>query len=153
MSLGSLSFGSCDKLCNAYHDYKKCWSYLQTQFQACMFSSEDEERRIDVELAKLGMRGTTITAASGDGASHFAFGPFSESIGGDLDEIICSSMNLPVYPTSSPYVLSVGGTQWSSDDMYGPTCSRSSPCAWTDGTFFVSLILTLHTLPNIFYKI
>ena len=64
-----------------------------------MFPSEDMERRIDAELAKLGMRGTTVTAASGDGASHFAFGPFSGDIGGDLDEIICKQMNMPVYPT------------------------------------------------------
>lgn len=30
-------------------------------------------------------------------------------------------------------MLSVGGTQWSSDDMYGPDCSASKPCGWTDG--------------------
>ena len=39
---------------------------------------------------------------------------------------------MPVYPTASPYVLSVGGTQWSSDDIYGPTCSASAPCGWSD---------------------
>ena len=138
MSLGSLSFGSCDKMCNALvqkggHTYEACWSYLQTQFQACMFDSEAVEQRIDAELAKLGLRGTTITAASGDGASHFAFGPFSGGIGDDLNAIICNKMNMPVYPTSSPYVLSVGGTQWSSDDIYGPQCSSEKPCGWTDG--------------------
>ena len=100
MSLGSLSFGSCDKMCNALvqkggHTYEACWSYLQTQFQACMFDSEAVEQRIDAELAKLGLRGTTITAASGDGASHFAFGPFSGGIGDDLNAIICNKMNCP----------------------------------------------------------
>ena len=138
MSLGSLSFGSCDKMCTALsksggHTYKSCWSYLQTQFQACMFDSETVEQRIDAEFAKLGLRGTTITAASGDGASHFAFGPFSGGIGDDLNSIICKSMNMPVYPTSSPYVLSVGGIQWTSDDIYGPECSSDKPCGWTDG--------------------
>ena len=137
MSLGSLSFGSCDKMCSALskkggHTYASCWSYLQTQFQACMFDSESLEQRIDSEFQKLGLRGVTITAAAGDGASHFAFGPFSGGIGDDLDTIICSEMNMPVYPTASPYVLSVGGTQWSSDDIYGPTCSASAPCGWSD---------------------
>jgi tripeptidyl-peptidase I len=137
MSLGSLSFGSCDKMCSALskkggHSYSSCWAYLQTQFQACMFDSETIEQRIDAEFQKLGLRGVTITAASGDGASHFAFGPFSGGIGSDLDSVICSSMHMPVYPTASPYVLSVGGTQWSSDDIYGPECSASAPCGWTD---------------------
>jgi subtilase family serine protease len=75
----------------------------------------------------------TVTAASGDGGSHFAFGPFSGGIGGALDELICKSFHMPVYPTASPYVLSVGGTQWDSDDLYGPTCSRAKPCGWSSG--------------------
>lgn len=91
------------------------------------------ETRIDAEFAKLGLRGVTITAASGDGASHFAFGPFSGDIGDSLNTIICAQMNMPVYPACSPYVLSVGGIQWSSDDIYGPECSPDKPCAWTDG--------------------
>jgi len=138
LSLGSLSFGACDKVCQALskkggHSYDSCWGYLQTQFQACMFGSAIEEQRIDAELAKLGLRGVTVTAASGDGASHFAFGPFSGGVGEELDSIICEEMNMPVYPTCSPYVLSVGGVQWQSDDMYGPECSSSRPCGWTDG--------------------
>ena len=31
------------------------------------------------------------------------------------------------------FVLSVGGIQWQSDDMYGPTCSAAKPCGWSDG--------------------
>ena len=88
-----------------------------------MFSSEALEERIDTEMMKLGMCGTTITAASGDGASHFAFGPFQGGIGDELNAIICQEMNMPVYPASSLYVLSVGGSQWQSDDIYGPNCS------------------------------
>jgi hypothetical protein len=99
MSLGSLSFGSCDKVCNALaakggHTYKACWAYLQSQHQACMFGSLAVEQSIDKELQKLGLRGVTVTAASGDGASHFAFGPFSGGIGSALDEIICDKMNM-----------------------------------------------------------
>ena len=66
-----------------------------------MFDSETLEQRIDAEFQKLGLRGVTITAAAGDGASHFAFGPFSGGIGDDLDTIICSEMNMPVYPTGN----------------------------------------------------
>ena len=117
LSLGSLSYSSCDKLCRCAAallsstyllatstfspstssrpltpvlltrspcstqkaaSYGACWSYLQSQFQVCMFESADVERRIDVELQKLGLRGVTVTAAAGDGGSHFAFGPFSQ---------------------------------------------------------------------------
>jgi subtilase family serine protease len=138
LSLGSLSFGACDKVCSALaakggHTYPQCWDYLQTQFQACMFGDADVVTRIETELMKVGLRGTTVVAASGDGASHFAFGPFQGGIGDDLNTIICDSMHMPVYPTSSPFVLSVGGTEWSSDDMYGPTCSSTQPCGWDSG--------------------
>lgn len=98
-----------------------------------MFDSATIEQRIDAEFIKLGLRGVTITAASGDGGSHFAFGPFSGSIGGALDGIICESMHLPVYPTASPYVLSVGGLEWRPDTMYGPSCSSTHPCGWSGG--------------------
>ena len=138
LSLGSLSFGSCDKVCTALaagssHTYPQCWAYLQTQFQACMFGDATVVTRIETELMKIGLRGTTVTAASGDGASHFAFGPFQQGIGTALNAIICKSMQMPVYPTSSPFVLSVGGLEWSSDDMYGPTCSSAAPCGWDSG--------------------
>jgi subtilase family serine protease len=42
-----------------------------------MFQSQQQEYSIDIEFMKLGLRGVTITAASGDGGSHFAFGPFN----------------------------------------------------------------------------
>ena len=69
-----------------------------------MFGSAELESRIDAEFMKLGLRGVTIVAASGDGGSHFAFGPFSGTIGHALDSIICEQMHMPVYPTASPYV-------------------------------------------------
>jgi len=130
MSLGSLSFGACDKLCKKASNYKSCEAYLQTQFQACMFSSAALEKRTDAEFAKLGLRGTTVITASGDGGSHFAFGPFGKS---ELNEIICKGLNMPVYPADSAFVLSIGGLQWTSDDMYGPECSKASPCGWSSG--------------------
>ena len=42
--------------------------------QVCMFGSADEQQRINVEFMKLGLRGVTVVAASGDGGSHWAFG-------------------------------------------------------------------------------
>ena len=27
----------------------------------------------------------------------------------------------------------MGGTEWSSDDIYGPTCSSTKPCGWDSG--------------------
>lgn len=96
-----------------------------------MFHSQNLEDRIDVEFAKLGAKKVTIVAASGDGGSHFSFGPFSSGeIASELNAIICEKMNMPVYPTSSPWVLAVGGTQWLSDGMYAPPCTPTQPCAW-----------------------
>ena len=141
MSLGSLSFGSCDKMCTALvaqggYSYSQCWSYLQTQFQVCMFSSEKEEQRIDAEFQKLGLRGVTITAAAGDGGSHWSFSRFDDGseLGSALNNIVCSSMNMPTYPASSPYVLAVGRWQWSPYSDYNrDDCSSWTPCGWNRG--------------------
>lgn len=74
------------------------------QFQVCMFDSKDLVDRIETEFKKLGLRGVTILAASGDGGSHWAFGRFEDDlgVGSALNEIICGEMNMPVFPTSSP---------------------------------------------------
>eukprot|EP00937_MAST-01D_sp_MAST-1D-sp2_P003015 g3015.t1 len=139
LSLGSLAYSSCDRLCkgvagrNDGHSYGECWSYLQTQFQVCMFSSQAQENRIDAELQKLGLRGVTVLAAAGDGGSHFAFGPFQTgSLAAALNAVACEQDSMPVYPACSPFVLSVGGTQWQSES-YGPDCSPTQPCGWTGG--------------------
>ena len=101
MSLGSLSFGSCDKMCNAR---QKVVTLTRPVGPTCKHSFRRAcliAKRLSSVLTlslRLGLRGTTITAASGDGASHFAFGPFSGGIGDDLNAIICNKMNMPVYP-------------------------------------------------------
>jgi len=60
---------------------------------------------------KLGLKGVSIFAASGDGGSHFSFGPFNNgSLSDELNSLICKNFNMPVFPTSSPYVTAVGGT-------------------------------------------
>jgi len=40
-----------------------------------MFKTKDQNDRIENEFMKLGIRGTTITSASGDGGSHYSFMP------------------------------------------------------------------------------
>lgn len=68
-----------------------------SQFQVCMFNSQILEDRIDTEFAKLGSKGVTIVAASGDGGSHFSFGPFdSGALASELNSIVCGQMHMPV---------------------------------------------------------
>ena len=42
-----------------------------------MFPNADVVNRINIELQKLGIRGVTVLAASGDGGSHFSFQKYS----------------------------------------------------------------------------
>ena len=79
--------------------------------------------RISTEFQKLGLRGVTVLAATGDGGSHFSFMPFdsSDPIGAALNAISCNYI-IPTFPgtakllflvdseASSPYVIGVGGT-------------------------------------------
>lgn len=118
LSIGSLSFASCQRLCKSVapkFDYDTCWAYLTTtQHQVCMFESQALTDSINVEFMKLGVRGMSIFAASGDGGSHWAFGPFddqgpSPALASALNELGCAQ-NWPVFPADSPYVTAVGGT-------------------------------------------
>jgi len=117
ISLGSLSAYSCDLLCKKAgekgFELAKCNDFLQDQRQVCMFLSQDQVKRINAAFQVLGSRGTTIFGSSGDGGSHFSFGPFSGGgeLGEALNDISCN-YNMPVFPTTSPYVVSVGGTDW-----------------------------------------
>lgn len=116
LSLGSLSGESCDLLCDkavdAGHTRQECRDYLQQQRQVCMFLSQDQVSRINTAFQVLGARGVSVFASSGDGGSHFSFTEFS---GGDiadtLNQISCE-FQMPVFPTCSPYVISVGGEMW-----------------------------------------
>jgi len=126
MSLGSLGAYACDTLCSEAvkkgFTMEKCRSYLQDQRQVCMFLSQSQTDRINSAFKVLGTRGVTLFGASGDGGSHFSFGSFE---GGDIADAlntISCDINMPVYPTASPYVVSVGGTMWSGDS--------SNPVTW-----------------------
>ena len=56
-----------------------------------------------------------------DGGSHFSFGPFQgdSKIANALNDISCE-FQLPVFPTASPYVVSVGGEMWKNGDSHKP---------------------------------
>jgi tripeptidyl-peptidase-1 len=105
---------------------EECKAYLQQQRQVCMFLSQVQTDRINSAFKVLGARGVSVFGSSGDGGSHFSFGPFSDgAIADTLNEISCE-YNMPVYPTASPYVISVGGTMWSGDSTKPVTWSYSS---------------------------
>ena len=60
---------------------ESCEAYLQTQRQVCMFTSVAQVGAINRALQALGLRGVSVLGASGDGGSHWSFGPFP-GIGG-----------------------------------------------------------------------
>lgn len=132
MSLGSLSWASCNDLCvqsvintGGSITYDECVSYMQSQRQVCMYTSAEETEKINDELLLISLQGVTILAATGDGGSHFSFQPFDElnKIGRALNNVSCH-FNFPTFPASSPYLLAVGGTQWEK-------ASPAAPIAWT----------------------
>ena len=115
MSLGSLSSYSCEYLCNqvaanSSYSFSDCLDFASSQFQVCMFTNPQEDR-MNTEFQKLGARGLTAFAASGDGGAHFSFQPFpsSSELGTLLNEFSCAHI-LPTYPAASPFVVAVGGT-------------------------------------------
>ncbi|GMH53025.1 hypothetical protein TrRE_jg6329 [Triparma retinervis] len=125
MSLGSLSAASCDLLCNAAieggYSQKDCDEYFATQRQVCMFLTTDQTEKISTALQVLGTRGVTVLAASGDGGSHYSFQAFESDggIGDVLNEASCAN-SIPVFPTASPYVLSIGGEMWKNGNSDHP---------------------------------
>ena len=124
LSLGSLSPHSCTLLCDEAvkegQSRAACEAYLQQQRQVCMFISEAQAARIDVALQALGVRGVSIFGSSGDGGSHWSFGEFDPEnpTGAVLNKIGCK-FQFPIYPSPSPYMISVGGTMWAGDDPAG----------------------------------
>jgi hypothetical protein len=131
MSLGSLSWDSCNKMCELGAatggvSFSDCMQYVQyTQRQVCMMDTAAQTERINREFMKIGLRGTTLLAATGDGGSHYSFQPFpQDSIGSILNQVSCT-YNFPTFPSASPFVLGVGGTQWNGAP------SPSQPIAWS----------------------
>ena len=81
LSLGSLSSFSCANFCTTLaattsHTYAQCHTFLQSQRQVCLFLDNQQTQRINVAFKVLALRGVTVVSASGDGGSHWSFGPF-----------------------------------------------------------------------------
>jgi tripeptidyl-peptidase-1 len=131
MSLGSLSWQSCNMLCtkasansNGAFSFADCYAYMQTQRQVCMFLTDVEVQRANVAFQAIGMRGISAFGATGDGGSHFSFQPFPElnEIGAALNQVSCA-YSIPTFPASSPFVVGVGGSSWIG-------ASPAAPIAW-----------------------
>jgi hypothetical protein len=101
------------------------WSvYDQCSIVNCYnFTDSDYIRRTNTELAKLALKGATICISSGDAGSP---GRTNEACDG-------KPQTRPVFPASSPWVISVGATYVeqtgnNSHVYYTPLC-RDVPCA------------------------
>jgi len=131
LSLGSLSFDSCQMMCRyvsrmGHFTEKECSAYLNTQRQVCMYDSFQQLDRMNIEFMKLGARGVTILAASGDGGSHWSFQEFPEDpIGRELNIVGCK-YNWPTFPSASPYVTAVGGASYQGGSVRFPVLWNSS---------------------------
>ena len=132
LSLGSLSAYSCDLLCAEAAKTRKvsrgeCEAFLQSQRQVCMFKSEAQVARINHGLMALGLRGVSVLGSSGDGGSHWSFGPFRGAgrVPSVLNEVGCA-FSFPIFPSPSPYMASVGGTAWEAGDPRRPVAWEGS---------------------------
>jgi len=126
LSLGSLSAASCDLLCSeavkmGEVSLDDCKEYLQSQRQVCMFVDEAQTARINHALMALGLRGVSVLGSSGDGGSHWSFGRFHGfgKIPRILNKVGCA-FQFPIFPSPSPYMVSVGGTDWAGGDPTQP---------------------------------
>ena len=75
LSLGSLSWAACNLLCRQVasmgsHTYDECTAYTSKQRQVCMYTSNEEAQRTSTAFMKLGLRGVSIFAATGDGGAY-----------------------------------------------------------------------------------
>jgi len=139
ISLGSLSAVSCNVLCSEVakmgHSEGECRQFLQQQRQVCMFLNTEQVDRINTALQVLGARGVTVFAASGDGGSHFSFTKFSGGAIADALNTVSCNHALPTYPSSSPYIVSIGGSMWKGDSSHPVTWGNPSYGVGSGGGF------------------
>jgi len=100
-----------------------------------MFLSEVQTARINTAFQVLGVRGVTVFGSSGDGGSHFSFQPFSGGQEANILNGISCRLQMPVFPTSSPYIVSVGGTMWADDVVRTPVAWEEKNVSGTGGGF------------------
>jgi hypothetical protein len=134
MSLGSLGAASCSLLCAEVakmgFTLQACTEYMATQRQVCMFEGAEQSARINTYFMALGLRGVTVMGSSGDGGSHFSFSKFEGgAIAAALNEVSCAHQ-LPVFPTASPYILSIGAEMWAG--------SSADPVTWNVNNMYGS---------------
>ena len=133
MSLGSLSYDSCSILCETLANETEftqadCAAYMAQQRQVCMYDGRAQAARIDAEFLKITARRERCSARPATAArtSRSARSPDADAIGAALNGISCRFQ--PTYPASSPWVVGVGGTQWS-----GANASAAAPAYWYAG--------------------
>ena len=82
--------------------------------------------RINTAFQVLALRGVTVVTASGDGGSHWTFGPFpgAKPIALALNKIGCG-VSSDLFPASSPYLLAIGGTVRACAREYGCKGARA----------------------------
>ena len=114
-------------------------------FPTCLLnvSAEEYSKRTNIEFMKLGLRGVTLVASSGDAGA-----PGRTNEGCDGDNVLN-----PAFPASSPWVLAVGGTIFMNateiKNPKTPLCEKNScigggvelncnidRCGWTSGGGF-----------------
>ena len=94
-----------------------------------VLSNRSYVERTNVEFMKLGVRGVTLVASSGDDGA-----PGDLNSDCSLDSNVDAALN-PEFPGSSPYVLSVGATQLKSFVLVNSTKETTAPAPCTKGFF------------------
>ena len=89
-----------------------------------------EKRRFDYEAIKLGLRGVTIVASSGD-----------EGVSGGATNVRGCGYS-PYFPASSPYVLAVGATEGAELGVEEEACQGDHRCGITSGGGFSNAYMT-----------
>jgi len=104
----------------AWAEDAQCDAMLGADCSVVGVDSATYVRRTNIELAKLGLKGISVFAASGDSGAS-----------GRTDYACKSDTLHPVFPASSPYVTSVGATQFDTAEMDLP----NPPNVCTSGEF------------------
>ena len=133
MSLGSLSYDSCSILCETLANETEftqadCAAYMAQQRKVCMYDGR-AQARASTPSSSRSPRAARRCSARPATAARTSFGAFpdADAIGAALNGISCR-FQLPTYPASSPWVVGVGGTQWS-----GANASAAAPAYWYAG--------------------
>ena len=85
--------------------------FMQEQRQVCMFLSESQVSKISNALKVLGLQGQPSLDRRATVAAISAFSLLRRAAGA-RSQYHQLRFSIPVFPTSSPYITSVGGTRW-----------------------------------------